>query len=129
MTAAWRIAMDRKPATVDEYLAGVPDDMRAALQQLREMLRALVPNAEEVISYQIPTLRYRGSLVGFGAAKNHCSFYVESTAVMDAFKDELASYDTAKATVHFQPDEPLPQELVAKLVRARMAENEARRKK
>jgi uncharacterized protein YdhG (YjbR/CyaY superfamily) len=113
-------------ATVDDFLASQPDDVRAALEDLRRAIRAAVPEVTEAISYGVPSFRYRGrSLVSFGAAKDHCSFYVMSPAVMEAHRDELAPYDTAKGTVHFPANRPLPDALVEKLVRARIEENEA----
>jgi uncharacterized protein YdhG (YjbR/CyaY superfamily) len=112
---------------VDSYLAGVPEEARTALEALRKAIRAVVPGATEVISYQLPTFRYNGrSLVAFGAAKNHCSLYVMSTSVMDAHQDDLAGYDRARATVRFPAARPLPAALVKKLVVARIAENDAR---
>jgi uncharacterized protein YdhG (YjbR/CyaY superfamily) len=111
---------------VDAFLAALPPEMRAALENLRRAIRAAAPGAEESINYGVPAFKYRGRpLVSFGAAKSHCSFYVQSPAVMEAHRDELAPYDTSKGTVHFAPDAPLPDALVAKLVRARMAETDA----
>jgi uncharacterized protein YdhG (YjbR/CyaY superfamily) len=111
---------------VDAFLAALPLEMRAALENLRRAIRAAAPGAEESISYGVPAFKYRGRpLVSFGAAKSHCSFYVQSPAVMEAHREELASYDTSKGTVRFAPDAPLPDALVAKLVRARMAETDA----
>ncbi len=115
--------------TVDEYLAAVPPDARAALERLRATIRAVVPDATEVISYQIPTFRHRGSLVAFAAFQDHCSFFVMSPAVMKAHEKELARYDTSKGTIHFPAEKPLPAALVRKLVKARIAENEARGKR
>lgn len=106
-------------------MAGIPDDARVALEQLRQVIRDLVPLAEEVISYGIPSFKYQGMLVGLGAARNHCSFYVMSTAVMAAFEEKLKDYDTAAATVRFKAGKPLPAALVRKIVKARMKENEA----
>jgi len=116
--------MSPKYNTVDEYLAGVPDDMRSALEQLRT-IKGAAPQAEEGLSYSVPAYKYRGVLVSFGAAKNHCAFYVQSPALMDAHADELKGYDTAKGTIRFKPNEPLPAELVTMLVKARIAEKEA----
>ena len=111
---------------VDAFLAALPLEMRAALENLRRAIRAAAPDAEESISYGVPAFKYRGRpLVSFGAAKSHCSFYVQSPAVMEAHRDEFAAYDTSKGTVRFAPDAPLPDALVAKLVRARMAETDA----
>jgi uncharacterized protein YdhG (YjbR/CyaY superfamily) len=111
---------------VDAFLAALPADTRAALENLRRAIRAATPGAEESINYGVPAFKYRGRpLVSFGAAKSHCSFYVQSPAVMEAHRDELSSYDTSKGTVRFTPDAPLPDALIAKLVRARTAETDA----
>jgi uncharacterized protein YdhG (YjbR/CyaY superfamily) len=109
--------------TVDEYLQSVPAEMRKALELLRKQIRSLAPEAEEVLSYGIPSYKLKGMLVGFGAAKNHCGFYVMSTGLMKVMKDELAPYDTATATIRFPPENPLPPALVKKIVMARIAEN------
>lgn len=114
---------------VDAYLAGLPEDQRAALQQLRETIRGVAPDATEGLSYGVPAFKQRKMLVSFGAAKSHCAFYVQSPAVMDAHATDLEGYDTAKGTVRFAPDKPLPRALVEKLVRARMAEIEGGTKK
>ena len=80
----------------------------------------------EGIGYGVPAFRYRGRpLVSFGAGKAHCSFYVQSPAVMETYRDELAGYDTAKGTIRFTPGTPLPARLVTKLVEARIAETDA----
>ena len=109
-----------KATTVDEYLATLPVDKRAALQWLRRQIKAAVPGAEECISYGIPGFRLDGKLlVHFGAAARHCAFY--PGAVIESFKDELAGYDTSKGTIRFQPDKPPPAALIKKLVRAQVA--------
>jgi uncharacterized protein len=106
--------------TIDEYLAKLPADQRAALQRLRKVIRAAVPKAEECISYGVPAFRLDGRmLVWFGAAKRHCSFF--PGAVLAGFDKELKGYSTSKGTVRFQPDHPLSAVLVRKLVRARIA--------
>lgn len=112
-------------ATVEEYLAALPADQRAVLEKLRATIRSAAPDATEKISYQVPTFQHHGGIVGFAAFKDHCSFFLMSTSVMDAFADELATYSVAKGTVHFTVDKPLPAALVKKLVKARIAENEA----
>ena len=110
----------RKPETIDEYLAGLSDDQRAALARLRRIIRAAVPRAEECISYQIPTFRLDGrGLVAFAAAKRHCAFYPGASAI-EAHRRELEAYDTSKGTIRFQTDKPLPAVLVRKLVRTRV---------
>ncbi len=111
---------------VDAYLADVPQKMRAALAKLRKVIHAAAPKAVEVISYQIPSFKYNGMLVGFAAFKDHCSFFVMSTKLMMVLKDELKPYSTATATIHFTPDKPLPVVLIKKIVKARVAENDLR---
>src|SRR5919204_5454563 len=101
-------AMAGKPRTIDEYLAALSDDKRAALEKLRKAIRAAAPQAEERISYQICAYRQNGMLVGFGATANHCAFYLMSSSTVAAHKDELKDYDTSKGTIRFQADKPLP---------------------
>jgi len=111
--------------SIDHYLAALPDDKRAALEKLRKAIRAAVPRAEECISYQLPAFRLGGKfLVAFGAAATHCAFYPGT--VLEVHKDELKDYDTSKGTVRFQADNPLPANLVRKLVKARIARIAAR---
>lgn len=118
--------MTDTPTTIDEYLAGVSDDKRAALEGLRKTIKAVAPKAEECISYQMPAFRLNGKvLVAFGATANHCAFYLMSSSTIAVHKDELEGYDTSKGTIRFQPDQPLPAVLVRKLVKARIAENSA----
>ena len=108
--------------TIDEYLAALSNDKRAALEKLRKTIRAAAPKAEECISYQIAAYRQDGMLVGFGATGNHCAFYLMSSSIVEAHKEELKDYDTSKGTIRFQPDNPLPAALVRKLVKSRIAE-------
>jgi uncharacterized protein YdhG (YjbR/CyaY superfamily) len=121
--------MKGKFKTIDEYLAVVSADKRAVLERLRKAIRAAAPEAEELISYQIPAFHLNGLLVGFGAAANHCSFYPMSSSTVEAHKNELKGYCTSKGTIRFQADKPLPVALVRKLVKARIAENRDRRRK
>ena len=117
---------DRTPRSVAGYLASVSADKRAALQKLRKTIRSAAPKAEECISYQIPAFRLNGRmLVWFGAAKNHCSFFPGAHPIA-AHKGELKAYKTSKGTIRFPPDKPLPAALVRKLVKTRIAENNAR---
>jgi uncharacterized protein YdhG (YjbR/CyaY superfamily) len=112
-------AMRAKPETIDEYLATLSDDQRAALEKLRRDIRAAAPDAEECISYQLPSFRHGGRhLVSFGAAAKHCAFY--PGAIVDDQRELLAGYDTSKGTIRFQPDRPLPTALVRKLVRGQL---------
>ncbi len=108
------------PKTVDEYLAALGEDQRAALQHLRTTIRAIVPRAEECISYRIPAFRLDGKvLVWFGAATNHCAFY--PGAVVEAYKAELKDFETRKGTIRFHAVHPLPASIVRTLVKARIA--------
>ena len=112
---------------VDGYLAAVPEDKRAALLKLRKTIKAAAPKATEVMSYQIPAYKHKGLLVGFAASKEHCTFHIMSTEVTKAHADDLKGYKLGKASIRFAADKPLPASLVTKLVRARIAENEAGR--
>src|SRR5947207_10798615 len=119
----------RKPSTIDEYLAPLSDDKRAALQKLRKTIQAAAPRAEECISYGLPAFRLDGRpLVAFGAGANHCALYPMSAATIAAHVDDLKAYETSKGTIRFPPAKPLPATLVRKLVKARIAENAARAK-
>ena len=120
----------KKPsANVDDYLAAVPKDARAALQKLRKTIKAAAPMATEAISYQMPVFKHHGLLVGFAAFKHHCSFFLMSTRVMRAHAAELKDYDIGKAHIRFPADKPPPTALVTKLVKERIAENEKRANK
>jgi uncharacterized protein YdhG (YjbR/CyaY superfamily) len=117
----------RNPKTIDEYLAGVDADHRDALQKLRETIHTVAPTAEECISYGIPAFRLNGrSLVFFGAWANHCAFYPGSSNTLKKFRNELRNFQTSKGTLRFSPDKPMPVALVKKLLKARIAENNAR---
>ena len=111
---------------VAAFLAAQPEETRTALEALRQTIAAAAPGAVEAIGYGVPAFTYRGRpLISYGAGKSHCAFYIQSPAVMDAHRDELAADDTSKGTIRFAPDAPLPEALVAKLVRARIAETDA----
>jgi uncharacterized protein YdhG (YjbR/CyaY superfamily) len=112
--------------TVDAYLAALPRKERAVLQELRETIRSAAPQAEEVISYRIPLFKHHGHLVGFAAFKNHCSLFVTNSAVRDQFAKELEPYKVEGTTIRFTVDNPLPAALVKRIVKSRIAENEAR---
>ena len=107
------------PKTVDGYLAKLSPDKRAALEQLRRTIHKVIPKAEECISYQLPAFRLNGKVVVWmGAAAKHCAFYPGGG--VEAFKAELADYETSKGTIRFQPDHPLRATLVRKLIKARI---------
>ncbi len=112
----------RKPATIDEYLDTLSDDKRAALEKLRRDVKAIVPKAEECISYGMPAFRLDGRMLAwFGAATRHCAFY-PGAAPIAACKEALARYETSKGTIRFPPEKPLPASLVRQLIKARVAE-------
>ena len=121
--------MAGKHKTIDEYLAALSDDKRAALEKLRKTIKVAAPKAEECISYQLPAFRQNGMLVAFGATASHCAFYLMSSTTVEAHKDELQGYHTSKGTIRFPADKPLPAALVRKLVKARITENDRLRKK
>jgi uncharacterized protein YdhG (YjbR/CyaY superfamily) len=109
---------------IDAFLADVPADKRAALRALRKTIRAAAPKATELINYGVPMFRLDGkNLVSYAAAANHCTFYVQSPAVMRAFAAELKDYKQGKGSIQFSADKPIPAALVTKLVKARIAEN------
>lgn len=115
------------PETVDDYMALIPEKQRIALEELRQQLLDQIPDAVEVISYQIPTIKYLGtSLVAYAAFKKHLSFFVMNVPLV---KELAAAYPDVKcvgSTFHFQPDKPLPEELVRRAVEFRMAESQSK---
>ncbi len=119
--AAWRAL---RHESVDAYLAAVPADIRAALTKLRAQIKAAAPRATDGMSYGVPVFKLDGKpLVGFGAASEHCTFYVMSTsAAMRARLAELKDYETGGGSVQFPAKKPLPAALVSTLVKARIAE-------
>lgn len=113
--------------TVDEYLAALAGDSRAALEQLRETIRAAAPEATESIAYDMPAFRQNGRfLVSYAAFRDHCSLFPASRQVMEEHGDALGPYFTGKGTLRFRPDRPIPAELVTKIVRTRIEEIAAR---
>jgi uncharacterized protein YdhG (YjbR/CyaY superfamily) len=120
--------LSAKPQTIDEYLAPLSNEKRAALEKLRRLIKSAAPKAEECISYGIPAFRLDGRmLVAFGAAAKHCSFYPGAYPVK-THKEELKVYDTSKGAIRFQVDNPLPATLVRKLVKTRIAEYSSNKK-
>lgn len=115
--------MTRDVATIDEYLATVRSDKRAALAKLRKTIRSVVPKADECISYRIPAFRLHGAVVaGFSATAKGCSYFPFSGSTLQTLAADLESYDRTRSSLHFQPEEPLPAKLVRKLIKARIAE-------
>ncbi|TMK95056.1 MAG: hypothetical protein E6G37_01335 [Actinobacteria bacterium] len=116
------------PNSIEEYLAALPEEQRAALAKLRKTISAAAPKATEKISYAMPAFEQDGRfLVSYAAFKDHCSFYPASAAVMEALGEELEPYFSGKGTLRFQAHEPIPAALVRKIVRVRLQENTARR--
>lgn len=110
------------PSTIDEYLAPLPADKRAALEKMRKAIRAAAPQAEEGISYGVPTFKLHGRMLGsFGAAAKHCALY----GFVGANKELLKGYDTSPGTIRFPADKPLPSALVKALVKGQIARIEA----
>jgi uncharacterized protein YdhG (YjbR/CyaY superfamily) len=115
---------------VDEYLSVVPEPARGTLNRVRAGVRAAAPEASEYISYRIPTFRYQGRpLLAFAAFSKHCSLFPMSMSVVKAFEKDLKSFYTSKGTIRFPVDKPLPAALVKKIVKARVAQIEARSKR
>jgi uncharacterized protein YdhG (YjbR/CyaY superfamily) len=117
------------PKNVDEYLAGVPEPARSTLNKIRAAIRSAVPpDATETISYRIPAFKHKGVLVWFAAFSNHCSLF-PTASVIEAFKNELKGFSTSKGTIQFPTDRPLPAALVRKLVKARVAQMESKKRR
>lgn len=118
------------PTRVEDYLAALPEASRAALQKLRKTIKAAAPAATETISYQMPTFKDNGRfLVSFAAFKDHCSLFPASEAVIEALGEELKPYFSGKGTIRFHADRPLPAALVKKIVKVRLEENAAIRRR
>jgi uncharacterized protein YdhG (YjbR/CyaY superfamily) len=110
------------PQEIDAYLEALPDDVRAALERVRGIIREAAPESTERVSYGIPIFRLQRDLVGISAQKNHCSLHSMSTSLMSAMSAELEGFKVSGATIHFTPERPLPRDLVEKIVRERMRE-------
>jgi uncharacterized protein YdhG (YjbR/CyaY superfamily) len=117
------------PGSVEDYLAALPADARAALEALRQTIKAAAPEATETISYQMPAIKQHGRLlVSYAAFKDHCSLFPMSKQVIATHWEALAPYFTGKGTISFRADEPLPAALVKEIVKDRIEENAARRR-
>jgi uncharacterized protein YdhG (YjbR/CyaY superfamily) len=116
------------PKNFDEYLAGVPEQVRPTLNKLRAAIRSVVPpGTTETISYRIPAFKRKAVLVWFAGFSKHCSLF-PTASVIEAFKNELKGFSTSKGTVHLPIDKPLPTALVKKLVKARVAQSERKQR-
>jgi uncharacterized protein YdhG (YjbR/CyaY superfamily) len=114
------------PASVEAYLAALPDERRAAMEELRQTIKAAAPEATETISYQMPTFRSHGQfLVSYAAFKNHYSLFPASEAVVAALGEEIAPYLSGRGTIRFRAADPIPVATVTRIVKVRFAENAA----
>ena len=121
--------MDKKQyKNIDEYIAGFPKDIQDILQNLRRVIHEAAPEAQETISYSMPAFKQNGILVYFAAFKDHIGFFPTSSGV-SAFSKELAPYETSKGTIRFPLDEPIPVNLIKKIVKFRVRENRDKKKK
>jgi uncharacterized protein YdhG (YjbR/CyaY superfamily) len=109
--------------TVEEYLDDVSADKRMALQKLRSIIRSVVPEAEEYISYGMPTFKYHGPLVSYEAFKEHCSLFPWGSALIKKYAEDLKSFKTSKGTIQFTVEKPLPSAFIKKITKERMKEN------
>ncbi len=111
--------------SIDEYIAACPEEIQVTLQALRATIRAAAPEVEERISYAMPAFAQHGNLVYFAALKNHIGFYPTPSGI-EAFQQETAAYVSTKGALRFPIDQPLPMDLISRIVRFRVAENRAR---
>ena len=115
----------RKPSTIDEYLDGLPQDRRRALEDLRARILSIIPEAKECISYRVPAFRLNGVVVaGFCATAKGCSYVPFSGSTLKTLARDLDRYDQTKSSLHFSPKRPLPIALVRKLVKTRVKETQ-----
>ena len=112
---------------IDAYIVGFPSDAQKILEKVRRTIREAAPNAQETIKYAIPTFTLNGNLVHFAAFKNHIGFYPEPSGI-EEFKDELSAYEGAKGSVRFPLDNPIPFDLIKRIVKFRVKENLERAK-
>jgi len=117
------------PKDIDTYLALQPENVRVALEKLRQVIKTSAPDAEEVISYGMPAYRYHGMLVYFAGFKNHYSLFPGNASMIAEMAEELKGYKTSKGTIQFALDKPMPVTLIKKIVKARMKENLSKQKK
>jgi uncharacterized protein YdhG (YjbR/CyaY superfamily) len=112
---------------IDEYISTFPQEVQLILEELRAVIKTSAPDAEEKISYQMPTFTLNGNLVHFAAYKKHIGFYPTPSGIQ-AFKEELSNYEGAKGSIRFPIDKPLQLELISKIVIFRVAENLRRKR-
>ncbi len=120
--------MRRAAPNIDAYIAEFPGEVAAKLQEIRKLVKDLAPEAEETISYGIPTFKLNGPLVYFAGFKHHIGFYPGGPDSIVEFRNELAQYKTSKGTVQFPLDQPLPTKLLTKIVTFRIQQNLEKKK-
>ena len=109
-------------STIDEYLAALPQDVKTELQRIRTTISSTVPGVKERIAYHVCVFSAKKDLVGFASQKNYCSFYTMSPHLVKSMEEDLQDYQVSGTTIHFTPQEPLPESLIKKIVRARLLE-------
>lgn len=115
------------PRGIDEYLDALDKQKRTTLQELRQTIHGIIPNAEECISYGMPAFRLEGKIIaGFSAFKNHLSYLPHSGSVLQELSHDLAGYESTAGSLHFPIDQPLPKALVRKLIAVRLKEVRSR---
>ncbi len=114
--------MKKNFTSIDEYIAAFPKETQKILKEIRAAIKAAAPNAEEKISYQMPTFFLNGNLIHFAAYKNHIGIYPTPSGTQ-AFKDEISRYQGAKGSIRLPIDEPMPLKLISRIVKFRVAEN------
>ena len=114
--------------TVDEYIATFPRNVKDVLEELRRVIKESAPEAKETVSYGMPAFKFHGNLGYFAAWKNHIGFYPGGSSAIEAFKKELSPFKQSKGTVQFPLDKPIPLDLVKKIVKFRVKENESKKK-
>ncbi len=122
--------MDKSKAgitTIDEYIDSAPKEVQAVLNEIRATIKAAAPEATERIAYGMPTFFLNGNLIHFAAHKNHIGFYPTPSGI-EKFKKELSKYEGAKGSVQFPLDKPMPLQLISKIVKFRVEENQQKKK-
>jgi uncharacterized protein YdhG (YjbR/CyaY superfamily) len=110
------------PQNIDDYIAGFPSHIQEILQKIRETIRNAAPEAEETISYKMPTFTLKGYLVYFAAYKKHIGFFPAPSGI-EEFKEDLSEYGSGKGTLQFPYDKPIPYDLITRIVQFRVKEN------
>lgn len=116
--------MNKQISTIDEYLAVLPEDIKKELQRIRNIILKTVPKIKERIAYKICVFSLKKDLVGFASQKNHCSFYLMSPKLVIKMKADLKDLKVSGATIHFTPNEPMPESIIKRILKERIKEFE-----